>query len=348
VLRRDSRIGRSLLLRFARPVKRTPITSRSVWRATDVADTDAWTVHLDAVQRQVIVASANAALARGATTESLTREAFPLPGLDDLIAGWAHELNEGRGFFLLRNFPHDLLTPAATELAYIGFGLHLGNPVSQDAHGTLLGHVRDDGVPRDSPAVRLYRTTERQDFHADGADLVGLLCLQRAARGGESKIASSYAVYNEMLRLRPDLVDVLYEPLFWDRNDEQPDGEAPYYQLPVFTEVDGTPRIFYIGWYIRDAQRHSDVPRLTSDQRDALSLLEGIANDPMFHIAMDFRPGDVQFLNNAKILHAREAYQDDDDPERKRHLLRLWLVAHQFASVEDMLRQGIPRRGERR
>jgi hypothetical protein len=245
---------------------------------------------------------------------------------------------------LLRNFPQDVLTPAATELAYVGLGLQLGNPVSQDAHGTLLGHVRDEGVPRDSPAIRLYRTTERQDFHTDGADLVGLLCLQRAARGGESKIASSYAVYNEMLRLRPDLVDVLYEPLHWDRNDEQPDGEAPYYQLPVFTEVGGTPRIFYIGWYIRDAQRHREVPRLTRDQHDALSLLESIANDPTFHIAMDFRPGDVQFLNNAKILHSREAYEDDDDPARKRHLLRLWLVAHQFASVEDTLRRGIPRR----
>jgi hypothetical protein len=325
-------------------VQRTPITARAAWVAADVTDPAAWTVHLDAGQRQEIVAAATEALAASATAESLTREQFPLPQLEERVANWAHELNHGRGFFLLRDFPQDVLTPAATELAYIGLGLHLGNPVSQDAHGTLLGHVRDEGVTRDTPAVRLYRTTERQDFHTDGADLVGLLCLQRAARGGESKIASSYAVYNEMLRLRPGLVDVLFEPLYWDRNDEQSAGEVPYYQLPVFTEVDGTPRIFYIGWYIRDAQRHPEVPRLTSDQQDALSLLENIANDPAFHVVMDFRPGDVQFLNNAKILHAREAYQDDVDPARKRHLLRLWLVAHEFASVEDTLRHGIPRR----
>ena len=325
-------------------MERTPITSRAAWRSADVADPAEWTVVLDAEQRQEIVAATGAALAAGATPESLVRDQFLLPQLSERISDWADELNQGRGFFLLRDFPQDVLSPVETELAYVGLGLHLGNPVSQDAHGTLLGHVRDEGVPRDSPAVRLYRTTERQDFHTDGADLVGLLCLQGASSGGESKIASSYAVYNEMLRRRPDLVDVLYEPLYWDRNDEQSAGEAPAYPLPVFTEVDGAPRIFYIGWYIRDAQRHRDVPRLTREQQDALSLLENIANDPSFHIVMDFRPGDVQFLNNAKILHAREAYQDDADSERKRHLLRLWLVAHEFASVEDTLRHGIPRR----
>ncbi len=59
---------------------------------------------------------------------------------------------------------------------------------------------------------------------------------------------------------------------------------------------------------------------------------------------MEFEPGDVQLLNNAKILHAREGYQDYDEPERRRHLLRLWLAAHQFSSVEETLKQGIPRR----
>jgi alpha-ketoglutarate-dependent taurine dioxygenase len=75
-----------------------------------------------------------------------------------------------------------------------------------------------------------------------------------------------------------------------------------------------------------------------------MQLLESIANDPRFYVEMDFQPGDIQLLNNARILHSREAYEDHDEPERRRHLLRLWLVAHQFASVEDTLRRGIPRR----
>jgi hypothetical protein len=114
--------------------------------------------------------------------------------------------------------------------------------------------------------------------------------------------------------------------------------------LPVFTDVDGKPRIFYIGWYIHDAQRHTSVPRLTQSQREAMELLETIANDESFHITMDFQPGDVQLLNNAKILHAREAYEDDGATETRRHLLRLWLAAHDFSSVEGALQAGIPRR----
>ena len=151
-------------------------------------------------------------------------------------------------------------------------------------------------------------------------------------------------MYNELLRRRPDLVDVLYAPFYWDRNDEQSEGEDPFFALPVYSDVNGSPRMFYIGWYIRDAQRHAQVPRLTPAQIEAMELVETIANDPAFHIEMDFEPGDVQLLNNAKILHAREAYEDADDPSARRHLLRLWLTAHHFTSVEDILRSGIPER----
>jgi len=132
--------------------------------------------------------------------------------------------------------------------------------------------------------------------------------------------------------------------MYWDRNDEQPPGEPPYFALPVLSDIVGRPRFFYIGWYIRDAQRHADVPRLTAEQVAAMELVEEIANDPAFYVEMDFRPGDVQLLNNSVILHAREAYQDDPEPSQRRHLLRLWLAAHNFAAVDDTLRAGIPTR----
>jgi hypothetical protein len=323
--------------------RRSPIDSPAVWQPGDIADPSEWTVTLSVPERAEIVAATQAARAAGATIESIGREVFPLPTLGPRVVEWSQSLNEGRGFLLLRGFPVDLLDAADTELAYVGLGTHLGTPVGQDKDATLLGHVRDQGVERTGPGVRLYRTRARQDFHTDGSDLVGLLCLHRARRGGESRIASAAAVYNEMLRRRPDLVDVLYEPLHWDRNDEQSAGEDPYFSLPVFTDVAGTPRVFYIGWYIRDAQRHPEVPRLTPAQIAAMDLLESIANDPLFHLEMDFRPGDVQLLNNARILHARESYDDHADPAQRRHLLRLWLTAHHFTSVEAFLQSGIPR-----
>jgi hypothetical protein len=323
---------------------RAPITSPAAWRAADVADPTGWTIELTEGQRHELAEVARSARVAGLTIATIADEDVSLPSLAPVLDHVVEDLRRGRGFVLIRGFPVDVLDPVEVELAYLSLGLELGTPVSQDAAGTLLGHVRDERVECTGPEVRLYRTRDRQDFHTDGADIIGLLCLHGARSGGESKLASSYAVYNEILRRRPDLLEVLYEPMWWDRNGEEAAGEDPAFPLPVLHDVGGEPRIFYIGWYIRDAQRHPNVPRLTGEQREALDLIETIANDRAFHVEMDFRPGDVQLLNNAKILHSREAFEDDDALDERRHLLRLWLSAHDFRSVEERLRGGIPSR----
>jgi hypothetical protein len=322
---------------------RVPHDAPAVWRSGELRRSE-WSITMSDVQREVIAESARAALHDGIRPAELTREQFPLLSMEESVAHWSRMLSDGRGFVLLRRFPVDLLTEDEIELAYVGLGVHLGQPVSQNAAGELLTHVRDDRLPESGPRVRLYRTRKRQDFHTDGADIIGLLCLHRARSGGESLLASSGAVYNELLRRRPDLLEVLYQPMFWDRQGDDAAGGRPWFALPPITDLDGVPRLFYIGWYIRDAQRHPEVPRLTSEQLEAMELLETIANDPTFHLQMDFEPGDVQLLNNGRILHAREAYEDDDDPAERRHLLRLWLAAHRFTSLEQQLREGVTTR----
>ncbi|HVJ96093.1 MAG TPA: TauD/TfdA family dioxygenase [Acidimicrobiia bacterium] len=321
---------------------RSPITTGAVWNAESVGAPGTWTHVLDDAARSAIVAVATEMRDAGVTPESATPSTAKLDALAPLTSRLTEELRHGRGFALIRNFPVDLLDETTTELAYVAFGLEFGLPVSQDGTGTLLGHVRDQRVPRTTPAIRRYATNERQDFHTDGADIIGLLCLQRARRGGESRIVSAAAVYNQILATAPDALDVLYEPMCWDRNDEQGPGEPPFFAMPVLSDATGEPRFFYIGWYIRDAQRHVDAPRLTAGQLAAMERIETIANDPAFYVEMDFQPGDIQLLNNAVILHSREAYEDDPDPARRRHLLRLWLAAHTFATVDDTLRGGIP------
>jgi len=326
-------------------VDRSPVEGPSVWSAPELADPSIWTLELTEQQRHELVVQAEAAVTAGRTVGTLTQADMPLPSLGPVVDAAVTALSSGRGFVLVRGFPIDRLSAAATELGYVGLGLHLGTPVGQDAKASLLGHVRDERVPRTGPHIRLYQTHERQDFHTDGADIVGLLCLHRARSGGESRLASTHAVYNHILATRPDLLEVLYQPFAWDRNDEQPAGDPPYFEMPAVHDLDGVPRIFYIGWYIRDAQRHADAPRLTQDQRDAMALLEATANDPAFYIEMDFHPGDIQLIANWNILHAREAYEDADDPAERRHLLRLWLKAHDFAGADELLRDGIPARG---
>ena len=321
---------------------RQVISGPSVWVGSEISGNTSWAFHLSESHRAHIVEATRAAISRGCSVASIERDDFPLPLLGDLIADWTHQIADGRGFVLLRGFPIDLLSATETEVAYAGLGTHLGRRVGQNKSGDLLTHIRDEKVPTElGKPVRLYRTNDRQDFHTDGADIIGLLCLSQSLRGGESRIVSSAALFNEMLRRRPDLVEVLYQPMCWDRQGEELPGEQPWFMLPPINDVNGTPRFFYIGWYIRNAQRHPEVPRLTASQIEAMELVEQIANDPHFHVEMSFEPGDIQLLNNGTILHAREAYTDGDTPDTQRHLLRLWLAAHDFTSVVDGLRAGI-------
>jgi len=209
-----------------------PIRSPGVWTAADVADPGAWTYRFTEEDQAAIIEAADRAVSAGRTVTSIEAGDFDLPGLRPQVARWVDAIDHGRGFVLLRGFPVDRLTPESTELAYVGLGLQLGAPVGQDADATLLGHVRDEGVERTDPSVRFYRTNQRQDFHTDGADIVALLCLAKAESGGESRIASSYAVYNEILHRRPDLTRALYDAFPWDRNNEQWPGEDPFFARP--------------------------------------------------------------------------------------------------------------------
>ena len=321
---------------------RRPQQSAAAWRRADITSSGQWLATFNEAERDEIVTATRSAARNGLNVSTLMQSSFEIPVLSVRLHEWSENLRSGLGFVLLRGFPIERLDDTERELAYVGLGLHLGTPVGQNAAGDILTHIRDDRLAESGPEVRLYRTNKRQDFHTDGADIIGLLCLHSARSGGESRIASSPAVYNEILARRPDLLEVLYQPFAWDRNGEESAGESPFFSLPPFHDVDGVPRVFYIGWYIRDAQRHPDAPRLTSAQREAMDLIESIANDPTFHVEMDFEPGDIQLLNNARILHAREAFTDDIEPDQRRHLLRLWLRAPEFAGLEPLLRAGLP------
>ena len=306
------------------------VDAPSVWTPHDFPDEASWSFDLSPDDQHAVIA-----YAQGGDRADLGRH------FGAAAARWADLLTNGPGFVRLRRFPIDALTEAEVAHAYLGLGALLGRPVGQDRDANLITHIRDERVTS-APGVRKYRTNLRQDFHSDGSDLVGLLCLHPAKTGGESKIVSAHAVYNEMLRRAPHLVDVMYQPMPWDRNEEQSPGQAPFFELAPINDINGKPRIFFVAWYIRDSQRHPDAPRLTDDQRAALALAERIANDPAFHIEMRFQPGDVQLLNNGTVLHSREEYTDEDDPAHRRHLLRLWLTAD-TPSTHELLRGGIPK-----
>jgi len=324
-------------------IRREPLDVAAAWKRADVESAGDWIHALTAEE----VAELDTALAHakrtGKALRELTREDFSLRRLATATDRWLRDLDEGRGFLLVRGVPVHRYTDEEAALVYWGLGLHLGTAVSQNAAGDVLGHVRDVGADRGAEKVRLYKTRDQLGFHTDGADIIGLLCLRPAKAGGVSRIVSSVTIYNEVLRRRPDLIPVLYEPFPFDRNDEQPPGEPPFFMLPLCWFEGGRLRTFYIGWYIRDSQRHSDAPRLTPAQIEVIDLIDMIAADPALHLDMDFLQGDIQLLKNAVTLHARTEFEDFDEPARKRHLLRLWLTARTpFRDGDDFLRGGIP------
>ncbi|TDP64026.1 TauD/TfdA family dioxygenase [Roseateles toxinivorans] len=301
------------------------IEGPSAWFGPDMAArSDEWLLHFTETELAEI---ASASLAYGeADIASMRREDFPLPSLRPRLQAILAELLNGRGFVLLRGLPVQRWSLRQSAVAFYGLGLHLGRARPQNAQGHVLGHVKDLGLSSDDPRVRIYQTHERQTFHTDSSDIVGLLCLQTARSGGRSALVSSVTLYNELRRLRPDLAALLFQPLATDRRGEVPAGGKPFFEIPVFSWHAGLLSAIYQRQYIDSAQRFADAPRLGAETVEALDLFDALSNDTRLNFMMSLEPGDLQFVHNHSLLHDRTAFEDWPEPERQRHLLRLWLA----------------------
>jgi hypothetical protein len=160
-------------------------------------------------------------------------------------------------------------------------------------------------------------------FHTDRCDVVGLLCVRQARSGGVSRIASSVAVYNEMLRRRPDLVERLFAPYYRSRFGEEAGSNGATYALPIFGIRDGKFTSHYSRTYIESAQLLPDVPTMDRAQWEALEMLHAVAEELCMEMVL--APGDIQFLNSHVTYHARTEFEDDPRPQHRRLLYRLWL-----------------------
>jgi hypothetical protein len=326
------------------------LTGPACWGAPDWVDPSAWVEHLSTREIDSIEAAARAWGKRDLL--DLRAETFPLPECAERLRAARQHLLEGRGFVLWRGLPVERWGRELSAVAFYGLGAHLGPSRPQNAQGQLLGEVRDLGLRSSDPNVRIYQTAERQSFHTDSCDVVGLLCLQQARQGGESALVSSQTLWNAIRRRRPDLAMALLEPLATDRRGEVAPGELPFFMIPVFNWFEGRMSAIYHRPYIESAQRFAEAPRLSAPQIEALDLLDALANDPDIHFLMRLAPGDIQWVHNHTIFHDRMAFEDWPEPERRRHLLRLWLApldaralppvfAQRYGSVEPGRRGGV-------
>ena len=296
-----------------------------VWYGRELAAREDWIRHFRPEELDEIGVAVRAT--SGMDLAAIRKESFALPRLGPVLRGILAELLEGRGFILLRGLPVARMTRREQAAAYLGLGSWLGAFRSQNAKGHLLGHVKDLGLDIADPGVRYYQTRRKLEYHTDSVDVVGLLCLQAAKSGGESYLASSMTLYNEVLARCPDLLPALFEPFPTDRRGEVPLGMKPWFDMPIFHRHAGRLSCIYVRQYIESAQaQFPEARRLSRAQREAMDLLDELCNDPEIHLAMDFRPGDIQLLHNHQILHSRGDFEDWPEPERRRHLLRLWLA----------------------
>lgn len=310
------------------PSPTTPLTGPEIWTGAEIQNDASWILHLDdqmvdELDRIVVDAeSEGLSIPFGA-------DRVRLDACRNLLDAAVDQLDSGPGLALLRGLPRHRYSQAQCELIYWALGSHLGRPVSQNSKGHVMGHVRDLGLSMSDPTVRSYQTNSKLDYHADQlpVDVLGLFCLETAMTGGRSMIVSAMQIHNVVLAERPDLLAVLYQPFNLDWRGEEPEGEQPWYSQPMFSEADGKVSSRFTSLaYFRSVSRYGDELAMTPEQDEALDFVQSVANRPGMALSMSFQPGDIQLLNNHVILHARESYTDHPEPERRRHLLRMWIA----------------------
>ena len=322
------------------PIPRSPITGPAAWVGADMARSpEAWLVHLTPEDVADLENAARHYLALGRDLGEITAADFPLGSFADHLKALREKLLHGVGVEVLRGLPIGTYSREFAAAVFCGIGAHLGRARSQNARGHILGHVRDTGASSRDPGTRIYQTSERQSFHTDSADVVGLMCLQAAREGGRSLLVSAVTLSNRMLAERPDLVALLFDPIATDRRGEVPDGARPYMEIPPLSWHDGLLTVFYQRQYIDSAQRFEGAMRLTPAHVEALDMFDALANDPELHFAMDLAPGDMQFVYNHTQLHDRTAFVDWPESARRRHLLRLWLSIPGDRPLPECFRQ---------
>jgi hypothetical protein len=240
-------------------------------------------------------------------------------------------LESGRGFAIVRGLNPTHYSPTELQVGYWLVGQLLGRAVEQNVQGTLLYDVRDTGQDVRYGA-RFSVTNAESSFHTDNSfgsiivDYVGLLCVQTARSGGLSQVVSGYSVHDELRVRHPDALELLYQPWHIDRRGGVQPGDPPTVQYPVLSQDACGLTYRYLRYWIEAGHEKAADP-LSEAGRAALDALDSVANEPALRVEFALEPGDLFFINNRWILHNRTAFVDHDEPERRRHLVRLWLQA---------------------
>ena len=314
-----------------------PIGGSFAWTVPEVLKRGDWTCRLDRDDVAEIDEAVRLTRARGLGIQEIDRDSFPLGGLTTRLGALRAQIRSGLGFGYIKGLPVERYDRETLLRLYWGLCRHIGDPITQNRNGHLVGHVIDVGDTVEDANKRITQTNAELCFHTDSCDVVSLLCINRAVSGGESMIVSGVAVHDELMRRRPGLLAELYKPIYMDRRGEVPPGKKPWFGMPLFHFQNG----LFTGYspvrqYIDSLARFPEAPRMSNAQREALDAYYALCEEERFCLKLQFERGDIQFLQNHVVFHSRTSYLDAPEGKR-RHLMRIWLSLPDGRRLPDAL-----------
>ena len=298
---------------------------QAVWMGTELLQRPDWHQELTASEIAECVALGSE-IESGKELADLNREfVFLLPAFSARLRSIQNGLEIGSGATRITGFPIDELSHQAAESVFLLAMKQIGTPVSQSIQGETVFHVRDEGYKEGDPRARGPSSKNRLTFHSDRCDVISFLCLQDAKSGGDNQIVSSIAIFKHIERERPDLAKVLMEPFWYQRHNVDTGNQNAFYQQPVFSVYEDRFASSLLRVLIDRAYQSREVPEMTPLQREGLDWIEELASRPEMHLEFRQQRGDILLLNNFVTLHRRTAFEDYQNGDRRRHLLRVWL-----------------------
>lgn len=252
-----------------------------------------------------------------------------------------------KGYLLIKDVP----TCSMLEHERISFLFEiaklLGEPVKQNASGDLIVRIQNEGSDYTSRDVRGHKTNASLNFHSDRADIIILLYARKAKVGGSIKIADVKKVWEYLNSNNPSILSELFSEF---PNDKRSNKESSnWFMAPIFFSYRESIYCRYIRRFIEDSQEHYDAPRLTSNQKKALDILDSALSLKENHVVIKVEEGDLLLIDNFRALHARDSYVDTSNTS-KRLAYRMW-VSHadspglpdSFLNVFNDIRPGVLR-----
>ncbi|RDB25525.1 hypothetical protein Hypma_006210 [Hypsizygus marmoreus] len=303
------------------------LDSPLVWQGSDWKEEKEWVYELNADQLKEIDDALKHFRGLDKPLGYISTETFPLPTVGPILADLSREIHTGRGFFVLRTIPVDSYTREENAIIYAGVSSYVGALRAVQDGKSVIAHIKDlsQTHPANIIGAPAY-TTDKQVYHTDAGDIIALFALETAAEGGTSRISSSWKVYNELAETRPDLIKTLSDP--WPLDGFG--GDPAYTTRPLLFYHDSRIIIQYARRLFTGflgLPRSANIPPITEAQAEALDALHFLGEK--YALGLNFQKGDIQYINNLSVFHARDAFTDT--PDKTRHLLRLWLRNEELA-----------------